>query len=69
MLFEFIFKPVSYDLKELYIMKPKATCHITRQASINARAWFRYPIKGYDVPSSIYNLKGRNLCSFVSVVK
>jgi len=24
--------------KELYIMKPKTTCHITRQASINAHA-------------------------------
>jgi len=25
-------------------MNPKATCHITRQASINARASVRYPI-------------------------
>jgi len=25
-------------------VKPKATCHITRQASINARASVRYPI-------------------------
>jgi len=30
--------------KELYIVKPKATCHITKQASINARASVRYPI-------------------------
>jgi len=26
-------------------MKPKTTCHITRQASINARASVRYPIQ------------------------
>jgi len=25
-------------------VNPKATCHITRQASINARASVRYPI-------------------------
>jgi len=29
--------------EELYIVKPKATSHIT-QASINARASVRYPI-------------------------
>jgi len=29
---------------KLYIEKPKAWCHITRQASINARASVRYPI-------------------------
>jgi len=26
-------------------VKPKATCHITRQESINARASVRYPIQ------------------------
>jgi len=26
-------------------VKPKATCHITRQASINARVSVRYPIQ------------------------
>jgi len=30
--------------QELYIVKPKATCHIIRQASINARASVRYLI-------------------------
>jgi len=30
--------------EELYIVKPKATYHITRQASINARASVRYLI-------------------------
>jgi len=35
----------SLDLKKsFYIVKPKATCHITRQASINACASVRYPI-------------------------
>jgi len=29
--------------EELYKVKPKATCHKTRQASINARASVRYP--------------------------
>jgi len=29
----------------LYIVKPKAMLHITRQASINARASVRYPIQ------------------------
>jgi len=29
---------------ELYIVNPKATCHITRKTSINARASVRYPI-------------------------
>jgi len=29
-------------LKSFYIVNPKATCHITRQASINARASVRY---------------------------
>jgi len=33
-----------FEAKCFYIMKPKATCHITRQASINARASVRYPI-------------------------
>jgi len=28
-----------------YVVKPKATCHITRQASINASASVRYPIQ------------------------
>jgi len=28
----------------IYIVKPKATWHITRKASINARASVRYPI-------------------------
>jgi len=28
----------------IYIVKPKATCQITRQASTNARASVRYPI-------------------------
>jgi len=31
--------------EEFYIVKPKATCHITKQASINARALVRYPVK------------------------
>jgi len=30
--------------EELHIVEPKATCHITRQASINARASVWYPI-------------------------
>jgi len=30
--------------KELFIVEPKATCHITQQASINARTSVRYPI-------------------------
>jgi len=30
--------------EEIYIVKPKVTCHITRQASINARASVWYPI-------------------------
>jgi len=30
--------------EDLHIMTPKATCYITRQASINARASVRYPI-------------------------
>jgi len=30
--------------EEIYIVKPKATCHITRQASMNAHASVRYPI-------------------------
>jgi len=30
--------------KELYIVKPKATCHTIRQASINACASVQYPI-------------------------
>jgi len=29
---------------DFYIVNPKATCHIIRQASINARASVRYPI-------------------------
>jgi len=33
-----------YYNEELCIVKPKATCHMTRQASINARASVRYPI-------------------------
>jgi len=35
----------AYQAKNFYIVKPKATCHITRQASINARASVWYPIK------------------------
>jgi len=31
--------------EELHIVEPKATCHITRQVSINARASVRYPIR------------------------
>jgi len=31
--------------QELYIVKQKATWHITRQASINAHASVRYPIQ------------------------
>jgi len=30
--------------EELYIEEPKVTCHIIRQASINARASVRYPV-------------------------
>jgi len=30
--------PIFQLLKDFYIMKPKATCHITRQASMNAHA-------------------------------
>jgi len=30
--------------EELYVVKPNATYHITRQASINARASVRYSI-------------------------
>jgi len=30
--------------KEIYIVKSKAMCHITQQASINAHASVRYPI-------------------------
>jgi len=29
--------------EKLYIVKPKAACHITRQESINARASVQYP--------------------------
>jgi len=32
------------NCEKLYIVKPKATCKITRQASFNARASVRYPI-------------------------
>jgi len=39
-LYNFSFKKV----KSFYIVKPKATCHIARQASINAHASVRYPI-------------------------
>jgi len=31
-----IVEPISSE--ELYVVKPKATCHITRQASINTHA-------------------------------
>jgi len=31
-------------MKNFYIVKPKAMCHITRQASVNARTSLRYPI-------------------------
>jgi len=31
--------------EEFYIVKPKATCHITRHASINTRASVRYSIQ------------------------
>jgi len=34
---------VLYNIR-FFIVKPKATCHITRQASINANALVRYPI-------------------------
>jgi len=30
--------------EELYIVKLKAMCHITQQASINACALIRYPV-------------------------
>jgi len=30
--------------EELYIVDPKATCHIIRQASINAHTSVRYPL-------------------------
>jgi len=31
-------------MKNFYIVNAKATCHVTRQASISARASVRYPI-------------------------
>jgi len=33
-----------FQSEELHIVRPKATYHITRQASRNARASVRYPI-------------------------
>jgi len=37
--------PPNYLNEELYIVKSKATCHITRQASVNERALVRYPVR------------------------